>query len=76
MRLQPPKYKFDYSEMLASKEKIIDFIGYHRVLFSGGETNVNDYFNGCDCTKSDFLSLFPLTIQHLAEIYWENTGME
>lgn len=72
MRLQPPKNKQYYEDKPATKDLAIDYIGDHRVIIEGKEVLLRQYFKDIECTKKDFLSLFPYEIQNLAEIYWES----
>lgn len=76
MRLKPPKNMQYYEGKPATKDLAIDYIGDHIVLIEGKEALLRQYFKGIECTKNDFLSLFPIEIQDLAEIYWESRGKE
>ena len=76
MRLQPPKNMKDYVGKPVTIRLAIDYIGDHLVIIEGKEALLRQYFKGIECTKNDFLSLFPIEIQDLAEIYWENRGKE
>lgn len=76
MRLQPPKNKKDYVGKKVTHKLAIEYIGDHIVMIDGQEALLRQYFKNYECTKNDFLSLFPIEIQDLAEIYWENRGME
>ena len=77
MRLQPPKNvkEFVGKDTTDNLELIISYIGSHRLIYKDGETTVKNYLESNDWFNQNhvngFVSMFPLEIQNLAEIYLE-----
>lgn len=75
MRLQPPKNIKKYLGKPATIKNIMSYIGNHRLIVSGEEKTLDEYFKTQEeLNENDIptlLGMFPFELEDLARIYLE-----